>query len=372
MAKERAIGVSEASSTAVRAITSRQLAALLGVSQSAVSRAFTQGSSISSDLRDRILRGAREYGYQPNAIASMLTRRRTNIVGIVVSDMQNPFYPALIERLTQGLQREGLQSLLFNITPGASIEEQLHALRTYNVDAVVIIAATVLNARDLGWATQGRRAILLNRLGHDEITTVCCDNVLGARSLVDHLYESGYRRIAYVAGLTRTVIGMTRYSAFTSRLAELGMRFVGSASRDAYSYEAGWQCTLELLPQQPDAIFFANDILALGGLDAMHRHGASGEIGAVGFDDIPMAGWPGYSLTTYRQPIAAMVARTIELLGAASAPPVLHALPGELVVRDSTARAGKKRARAGRDRPRTPGAVTDRGLTPKRSSRRDG
>jgi DNA-binding LacI/PurR family transcriptional regulator len=310
------------------------------VSQSAVSRAFAPGGSISPELRDRILAAAREYGYKPNAIASMLTTRRTNIVGIVVSDMQNPFYPALIERLTQGLQSIGLQSLLFNITPGASIEEQLHAIRTYNVDAVVIIAATVLNAKALAWATEGRRAILLNRLGHDEITTVCCDNVAGAQELVDHLYETGHRRIAYVAGLTRTAIGMTRYSAFTARVAELGMRFVGAASREAYSYEAGWQCTLELLPQEPDAIFFASDILALGGLDAMRQHGRHGEVGAVGFDDIPMAGWPGYSLTTYRQPIAALVARTIELLGEANPRPMLHALPGELVVRGSTARTG--------------------------------
>lgn len=318
-------------------LTSRQLAALIGVSQSAVSRAFTPGSSISSDLRDRILLAARDYGYQPNAIASMLTTRRTNIVGLVVSDMQNPFYPVLIEQLSQGLQRVGLQSLLFNITPGASIEDQLHAIRAYNLDAVVVISATVLNARTLGWATEGRRAVLLNRLGHEDIATVCCDNVLGARALVDHLYEAGHRRIGYVAGLTTSAIGMTRYSAFTSRLAELGMRLAGTASREVYSYDAGWHGALELIAQEPDAIFFASDILALGGLDALRQAGLAGQIGAVGFDDIPMAGWAGYSLTTYRQPIGALVQTTVGLLVAAeAAPPRLHALPGELVVRNST------------------------------------
>jgi DNA-binding LacI/PurR family transcriptional regulator len=330
------IGMTKPAAAAAKPLTSRQLAALIGVSQSAVSRAFTPGSSISPDLRERILRGAREFGYQPNAIASMLTTRRTNIVGIVVSDLQNPFYPALLERLTQGLQRVGLQSLLFNITPGASIEEQLHAIRTYNVDAVIVIASTVLSARTLTWATEGRRAILLNRLGHDDITTVCCDNAAGVRALVDHLYEAGHRRLGYVAGLTRSAIGMTRYSAFTSRLAELGMRLVGTASREAYTYAAGWQGATELMAERPEAIVFASDILALGGLDALRQMGVQGKIGAVGFDDIPMAAWPGYSLTTYRQPIQALVERTLDLLTGDEGPPRLHALPGELVVRTSS------------------------------------
>ncbi len=323
--------------TAPKPLTSRQLASLLGVSQSAVSRAFTPGSSISADLRERILSGANEHDYRPNAIASMLKQRRTNIVGIVVSDMQNPFYPALIERLTQGLQRAGLQSLLFNITRGANIEDQMVAIRTYNVDAVVVIAATILNPRTLMWATEGRRSVLLNRLGHDDIDIVCCDNVDGARAIVDHLHSIGCRRVGYVAGLTKTAIGMTRHSAFTTRLAELGMRLTGTASGGAYSYDAGWRGALELLPERPDAIFFASDILALGGLDALKREGAAGDIAAVGFDDIPMASWPGYALTTYRQPIDAIVSKTVELIVAEKPEsPRPHLIAGELVVRAST------------------------------------
>ncbi|QYK43114.1 MAG: LacI family DNA-binding transcriptional regulator [Paracoccaceae bacterium] len=326
---------------APRPMTARQLAALIGVSQSAVSRAFTPGSSITPELRNRILGAARDYGYQPNAIASMLTKRRTNIVGVVVSDMQNPFYPALLAQLTQGLQGAGLQSLFFNIAPGASIEDQLHAIRTYNVDAVVIISATVLNARTMAWATEGRRAILLNRLGHDDITTVCCDNALGFRTLVDHLHQIGRRRVGYVAGLTGSTIGMTRRGAFTTRLAELGMRLVGTASYEAYTHDAGRRGTLDLLPQNPDAIVYASDILALGGIDAIRDAGRAGEIAVTGFDDIPMAAWTGYALTTYRQPVPAIVAKTVELLVADDiGPPRQFTLPGELVVRASTAPGG--------------------------------
>ena len=322
-----------------RPLTSRQLAAVIGVSQSTISRAFTPGSSISPDLRERVLRSAREFGYQPNAIASMLTKRRTNIVGIVASDMRNPFYPGLIEQLTQSLQRVGLQSLLFNVTPGASVEEQLVAIRTYNVDAVVIISATVLSERAIAWATEGRRAILLNRLSDNDIATVCCDNVAGTRALVDHFHAIGRRKIGYVAGLSKTAVGIERRSAFVTRLAELGMLLVGTVSHESYSYEAGWRGALELLPHKPDAIFFASDILAIGGMDALRREAGiavPGDIAVAGFDDIAMAAWPAYSLTTYRQPVDTLVEATLELIAAEQPRPVHWSIAGNLVVRASS------------------------------------
>lgn len=327
-----------------RPLTSRELAALIGVSQSTVSRAFTPRSSISPDLRAHVLNSAREFGYQPNAIASMLTKRHTDIVGIVVSDMRNPFYPVLIERLTQGLQRIGLQCLLFNVTPGANVEEQLNAIRTYNLDAVVVVAATVLSESAVAWAAEGRRAILVNRQSLEDITTVCCDNAGGARAVVDHLHAIGRRRIGYVAGLTKSAVAVERQTACISRMAELGMQLAGTVSQNVYSYDAGWRCALELLPMKPDAIFFASDILALGGSDALRQ--AAGvaipdDIAVAGFDDIAMASWPHYALTTYRQPLDEIVATTVELLSPEADPRAVHrTLPGQLVIRSSTVGGG--------------------------------
>ena len=128
-------------------MTSRQLARLIGVSQSAVSRAFSQGTSISPELRERILSAAEVYGYSPNVIASILSTRRSNIVGIVVSDLTNPFYPALLEKFSRRLQASGHQSLLFNLAPGSDVKQQLSAIRQYNVDAVVIVSATIFPVR---------------------------------------------------------------------------------------------------------------------------------------------------------------------------------------------------------------------------------
>ncbi len=200
--------------------------------------------------------------------------------------------------------------MLFNITPGASVEEQLVAIRTYNVDAVIVISATILTERDLAWATEGRKAILLNRQSTEDITSVCCDNAAGARAVVDHLHAIGRRRIGYVAGLSKTAVGIERRSAFVTRLAELGMRLAGTVSHEAYGYEAGWRGALDLLAQKPDAIFFASDVLALGGIDALRQEAkveVPDDIAVAGFDDIAMAAWPRYSLTTYRQPIGKLV-----------------------------------------------------------------
>ena len=326
-------------------MTARELARLLGVSQSAVSRAFSPGASISPDLRERILNYAKEVDYHPNAIASILSRRRSNIVGIVVAEMQNPFFPMLIEKLSRELQVIEMQSLLFNLTPGSNIQEQLVALRQYHVDAVVIISATVLSGAALAWATEGRAAVLINRhIPEIDITSVSCDNEAGARAIADHFYEAGRRRVAYVSGLQKTSTSLERQNGFVTRAAELGMTLVGQASRNAYSYEAGYQCALELAGRERvEAIMFANDILAVGGIDALRDEAGlriPEDIAIAGFDDIPMASWPRYSLTTYRQPVDELVRKTIKLLqnGTKSGriDPETHLIEGELVIRGST------------------------------------
>lgn len=330
-------------------ITSRELARMLGVSQSAVSRAFTPGASIAPDLREKILKFADELDYHPNAIASMLSKSRTNIVGIVVSDMSNPFYPALIQKLSQGLQSVGFQSLLFNITKGSNLEEQLSALRRYNVDAVIVISATILSGAALRWATEGRAAILINRVVEDaDINCVSCDNVEGARAIADHFHELGRRRVAYVAGLSHTSTNLERQNAFITRVAELGMTLTGRIDGGEYSYEAGRRAALQIAAQgNTDAIFFANDILAIGGIDALREEGGCRvpeDISVAGFDDIAMADWPHYALTTFRQPLDEMVSVVVTMLEDGSSQPgqpsSIKRLSGGLIVRKSTGPLG--------------------------------
>lgn len=327
-------------------ITARELAQLLGVSQSAVSRAFTPGASISDKLRERILVSADSLGYSPNAIASILSKRKSNIVGIVISEMQNPFYPNFLEKLTRALQQQGQQSLLFNITPGSNIKQQLIALRQYNVDALIIISATVLSGADLDWATEGRIAVLVNRTAPDsDLTSVCCDNVAGARAIADHFYELGHRRVAYVGGLPGTTTNLDRQHGFIARVAELSMTLTACINSGSYTYDAGYQSAIQIArTTNTEAIFFANDVLAMGGIDALRdevRIPVPEQMSVAGFDDIAMAHWPRYSLTTYRQPVDDIVWLSVQLVSERVEQPCgltnVHLMPGELVVRSSTA-----------------------------------
>lgn len=328
-------------------ITARELARMIGVSQSAVSRAFTPGASIAADLREKILQHAAEMDYHPNAIASMLSKSRTNIIGIVVSDMQNPFYPALIEKLSRALQEIGQQSLLFNIAKGSNLEEQLSALRRYNVDAVIVISATILSAQTLLWATEGRAAILINRIIEDvDLSCVACDNAQGARAVADHFHALGRRHVAYVAGLSHTSTNSERRNAFITRVAELGMVLSTQIEGSEYSYDAGRRAAMKVVDNAPktDAIFFANDILAIGGIDALKEQAGRRvpeDIAVAGFDDIAIAGWPHYDLTTFRQPVDEMVRVVVQMVEEGSCapgkPPIVKRLSGELVIRGSTA-----------------------------------
>ena len=113
----------------------------------------------------------------------------------------------------------------------------------------------------------------------------------------------------------------------------------GTVTHESYSYEAGWRGALELLPQKPDAIFFASDILAIGGMDALRREAGIAipdDIAVAGFDDVAMAAWPAYSLTTYRQPIGALIEATLDLITAEHGEAAHRSIPGELVVRASS------------------------------------
>jgi DNA-binding LacI/PurR family transcriptional regulator len=335
-------------------LTSRNLAEMIGVSQSAVSRAFTPGASISPQLRARVLAAAERLGYSPHPVGRSLSGLQRDVVGLVISDLRNPFYSALLERLTQALQQAGLQTLLFNVTQGADVKQQLAALRLFNVTLVIVISATVLSAKDLLWAAEGRRMILVNRVAAEtDLPSITCDSIAGTRAVADHFHELGVRKVAYVGGLAHTVIARERRDAFITRIAEHGMTLTDALSAGEYSYMAGWTAAQELsLSSRPEAVFFANDILAVGGMDALRDQcglSVPRDVAVAGFDDIAMSSWPRYQLTTVRQPIATIVDATMARAKQVRLPDGGSndlRLPGTLVVRASTC-ANKATTKAG-------------------------
>ncbi len=322
-------------------VTARDLAKRLGVSQSTISRAFSETASIDPTMRLRVHEAARAVGYTPNAIGRALATKRSAIIGLVMGGFQNPFYAMLLDLLSPALQSAGFQTLLFNVAPGEQLDEKLALLGQYNTDAVIIASATISSQMANRWTQAGRKAVLFNRLvPGSEVPSVICNNALGATQIAEHFLAQGRRRFAFLAGPADTATSNARERGFAQAA---GAHLIASARASEYSYEAGFAAARALAARQPDAVFCANDILAIGTIDALRRapgHQTVRNVAIAGFDDIPMAAWPGYGLTTIRQPLPAMVAATIDVLRRSLAGEAVEsapiALPGALIIRASS------------------------------------
>jgi DNA-binding LacI/PurR family transcriptional regulator len=304
-------------------VTAQVVADLAKVSQSAVSRAFTPGASVAPETRDRILAAAKALGYRPNAIARSLITRRSRMIGLMMSYLENQFYPLVIERLSQILQQRGYHVLLF-IGDTDSSDDVITQLLQYQVEGLVM-ASTMLSsniAQDC--ANAGIPVVMFNRVSHKPsgdnlgVSEVTSDNFAGGQMAAKLLLDRGYKRLAYVTGLEDSSTNLDRERGFMSMLGQMGVCLHGRAVGH-YSLIGAQNATRQLLQESvhPDGIFFSNDHMAMAGLDVIR--GGSGlrvpqDIGVIGFDDVPQASWGSYQLTSVRQDVQAMVLATVELL----------------------------------------------------------
>jgi DNA-binding LacI/PurR family transcriptional regulator len=296
------------------------VARLAGVSQAAVSRTFTPGASVSIATRTKVLAAAEQLGYRPNVIARSLIQKSTNIIGLVVMRFTNPFYARMIRDFTRALQERGYWTLLLNIAQNQELEETLPMALQYQVDGLIITSATLSSKLAQECARSGTPVILFNRYASDtSVNVVRCDNVEGGKMVADAFIDTGCQRIAFIAGEEEASTNRDRESGFVSRLQERGYSLTYRESAGDYSYEEGYAAAQRLLdqPQPPDAIFCANDLIAMGARDLIscgQRIQVPEQLSIIGFDDIPAAAWPGYELTTIQQPVELLVENTIQVL----------------------------------------------------------
>ncbi|MFD2263133.1 LacI family DNA-binding transcriptional regulator [Lacibacterium aquatile] len=327
-----------------RRITSEDVARLAGVSQATVSRVFTAGASVSTKAREKVERAASELGYTPNALARGLTQRRTGLIGIVTGDLTSLYDTQLLSILCGALRAEQWQPLLMRTartdeTGGAMLEAM-----AYQVDAIIVAAGSVSPTIVSETQTYHTPVIMMGKGETAGVDTICCDNAYGVRLVARHLLAGGHRRIAYIGGNPAAFSEQERRHCFTEALEAQGASLFASASGD-YSYESGQAAALSLLtaPTPPDAIFCGNDTIALGAMDAA-RHilglKVPRDLSIIGFDDITMAGWPGYRLTTIQQPMDKTVSAAVNLLQRRFAgeelPPQAIRIPTSLVIRASS------------------------------------
>ncbi|AXI45439.1 LacI family transcriptional regulator [Sulfitobacter sp. SK012] len=304
----------------MRKITSHEVAEKAGVSRSAVSRVFTPGASVSKDTAAKVRKAAHELGYRPNVLARSLITGRSRIIGLVVAYLENQFYPEAIERLSKSLQERGYHVLIFMASnDGAATQKVIDELLDYQVDG--IIAASVGMSNDLTRRCEeaGIPIVLFNRRQNDaRLSSVTSDNHAGGAALAQFLLESGHQHIGHIAGWEGASTQIDREAGFVTALdtadVALSAREVGN-----FDFERAKSAARKMFggDAPPQAVFVANDHMAFAVMDVLRFElgiDVPGDVSVVGFDDVLLASWPTYNLTTVRQRANQMVAETVRVL----------------------------------------------------------
>jgi len=332
----------------VEKITSLQVAEKAGVSQSAVSRVFTPGASVSKKTADKVRKAAEELGYRPNVLARAMVSGKSRIIGLVVAYLENHFYPEALEIFSNTLQEQGYHVLVFMASQTAgNIDKVMDEILDYQVDGIVM--ASVAMSSDIAFRCQqaGVPVVLFNRSQDiDGITSVTSDNYAGGRKIAEFLIAGGHQKIGYIAGWEGASTQRDREAGFRAALQtaniDLFAREVGDFHTDR-AYAAARKMFDVPAEKRPDAVFVANDHMALAAMDVIRFElglRIPEDVSVVGYDDVPPASWLAYNLTTMRQRANLMVEETVTALmehieNPKTASPRRIAIEGPLIVRGS-------------------------------------
>ena len=298
--------------------TSGDVARLANVSQSAVSRVFTEGASVSAATRQRVLQAADELGYRPNALARAVISGRSRLIAVMVAYLDNQFYPVVLEKLSRALQAEGYQVLLLMTEPGTQ-DKVVEQILQYQVEGIIMASASLSSSLASECANTGIPVVLFNRyVASLPTSSVTTDNIEGGRLLADFLVRGGHKRIAYIAGFEDTSTNRDREAGFFKGLAE-HERTIYARAVGAYAFETASDAARELFDSKdrPDAVFVANDHMAFAVMDVLRSElglRIPEDVSVVGFDDVPEASWKAYDLTTVSQQADAMLDATLSIL----------------------------------------------------------
>ena len=330
---------------AQRRVTTHDVAARAGVSQPLVSLVLSNNPTarIAPDTRERVLRAAEALGYRANVVARSLVQRRSYAIGLVVPDLSNQFFAHVVSGAERVAVEEGYAVLLCE-QRGGSIDRHLDALRSRQVDGLILDAAGASSIPEE--LLDGINVVLIDQPSQ-RWPGVASDAEGAGRLAAEHLVGLGHRRIAFVGPSADVHSFRMRERGFTRALREAGVGVDTELLRRAPATVAGGHAamrSLMTLGQAPTAVFFANDLLALGAYKACAQLGVAipRDVSLVGCDDIEFAQLVTPELTTVAVPARELGARAARLLVRDLAgDPVgpsqqSRPLPVRLVVRGST------------------------------------
>ncbi|MEM7093004.1 MAG: LacI family DNA-binding transcriptional regulator [Actinomycetota bacterium] len=317
-----------------------------GVSRSLVSLVFRNADNVSEHRRRAVLEAAEELGYRTNRLARNLAQGRSMTIGVVIDDLQNPFFSRILDGIEHCLAPSGYQVLLAN---GARSSERsqtaITTLAELQVDGLILVGTRGDEAALLSHARSRPTVLIARQTDSDLLDSVRVDELLGSRLAVEHLSSLGHCEIVHIDG-GGGASAEERRNGYRAAMAEAGLQGHTEVLRGEFTHEAGSKAAVALAARQqmPSAVFAGNDLIAAGLWVQLERSGVSipNDLSLVGFDDSSFPGFGETGLTTIRQPAHRIGDRAGELLlerlDGSRSESCHEAIPPTIVERSSTQR----------------------------------
>ncbi|NYB73471.1 LacI family DNA-binding transcriptional regulator [Sedimentibacter hydroxybenzoicus DSM 7310] len=304
-------------------ITIKEIAKEAGVSIATVSMILNnKDKNITHATRVRVLDAVKKYNYVPNAMAGSLVTQKTHIVGLILPDITNPFFPGIARGAEDKANESGYSIIFCNTDDKLEVEEKYIETLTKKMADGIIIAHSSGSEKMSEILERCKVPIIL--IDRDFYSEKVCGKVLvnnleGAYKGVSYLINKGYTKIAFLSGSLKTRTARDRLDGYKKALSDNGLEYDEKLVKyGEYKIEWGKDGVNELLSEtrQFDSIFCGNDLIAIGAIKELKKNGYSipGDVGVMGFDDIYLAGLVEPSLTTVRQPNYKMGYQAMELL----------------------------------------------------------
>ena len=325
--------------------TSQDVAKLAGVSQSAVSRCFTKGASISSRTKLRVIEAAKKLGYKPQILSAVSsTQEGKGLVGVILPYITSRYYPEVLIELHESLRSSDYRILLVTTDDGEELDDKL--IQPYLKEKLIaIVSASQPTDKFVASCNEKKiQVIAYNRNWKIPTTSsVSCDHRMGGEIVARYFEEREHFNIGLIEGPNDSFVNQQRCKGFKEYLSKF-KKIKLHSTNGYFTYEGGNQAAKKLLENNSlSAIYCADDTMAFGCLDYIKKKTKikiPHQLEVIGYGDISMASWESYNLTTVRQPIRKMSKLVTQLINDflrdPEFEPANHLIEGRLISRKTT------------------------------------
>ena len=333
------------------ATTIRDVAAHAAVSAATVSRVLNGRVDVAAELRDRVLAAVADLNYRPNGAARSLRTRATTVLGVIISDITNPFFTSMVRGVEDAAQRAGYSVVLANTDEDLEKERRYVEVAAAEQMAGVVLSPTSSSHTSVGYLVERNIPVVTidRRLRGTPVDSVTVNNFRAAFEATEHLITQGCKRIGIVAGPLTTTTGSRRLAGYKAALRAAGLAEESDlVAIGDFRIDGGRAATAELLERKIDGLFVANNLMTIGALEMLGSRGLEPgrDLAVVGFDDINWGTALRPPLTAVSQPTYEIGRQTTELLlrriAGDDSPVQRIVLPAKLVVRESSLRRRRR------------------------------